>query len=117
MTIARQVMSMLVRRRSGMYGCRGGRRGNLSTFVHCIQIYNSVSKASSRPSLKKLIKRTVYTDHVALLVERKEILLNEFAELAWLGFAKAEEEFEWERSVVAWASEATCQCMAPLWCC
>ncbi|EDR09474.1 uncharacterized protein LACBIDRAFT_319105 [Laccaria bicolor S238N-H82] len=51
-------------------------------------------------TMTKLIKRTVYTDHVALLVERQEILLNELAELARLGFAKAEEE--WERSVVAW---------------
>ncbi|KAG6844100.1 hypothetical protein H0H87_009775 [Tephrocybe sp. NHM501043] len=51
-------------------------------------------------TMSKLIKRTVYTDHVALLVERQEALLAELAVHAKAGFPKAQEE--WEKSVLAW---------------
>ncbi|PFH48181.1 hypothetical protein AMATHDRAFT_150462, partial [Amanita thiersii Skay4041] len=51
-------------------------------------------------TMSKLIKRTVFTDHVQFLVSRQEALLQELAEQARTGFAKAEEE--WEKSVQAW---------------
>ncbi|KIL59783.1 hypothetical protein M378DRAFT_14543 [Amanita muscaria Koide BX008] len=51
-------------------------------------------------TMMKLIKRTVFQDHVKYLVDKQEILLKELTELAKAGFAKAEEE--WEKSVQAW---------------
>ncbi|KAK7062755.1 hypothetical protein VNI00_000244 [Paramarasmius palmivorus] len=51
-------------------------------------------------TMSKLIKRTVFADHTALLVERQETLLKELKRLADEGFAKAEEE--WEKSCQAW---------------
>ncbi|KAG5640685.1 hypothetical protein DXG03_007535 [Asterophora parasitica] len=51
-------------------------------------------------TMSKLIKRTVFQDHIALLTERQDALLVELAAQAKEGFAKAEEE--WERSVLAW---------------
>ncbi|PPQ79331.1 hypothetical protein CVT25_002561 [Psilocybe cyanescens] len=54
----------------------------------------------SCPHTQKLIKRTVFPDHLALLTERQDVLLAQLKQLATEGFAKAEEE--WEKSVVAW---------------
>ncbi|EAU87900.1 hypothetical protein CC1G_01547 [Coprinopsis cinerea okayama7 len=51
-------------------------------------------------TMTKLIKRTVYNDHVALLQERQDELLKQLEELAKAGFAQA--EAEWEKSVAAW---------------
>ncbi|KAF8633056.1 hypothetical protein AX15_001533 [Amanita polypyramis BW_CC] len=51
-------------------------------------------------TMSKLIKRTVFHEHVQFLAERQESLLKELSEQAKAGFAKAEEE--WERSVQAW---------------
>ncbi|KAJ3740139.1 hypothetical protein DFH05DRAFT_1405713 [Lentinula detonsa] len=51
-------------------------------------------------TMSKLIKRTVFSDHVKLLVERQDALLTELKRQADESFAKAEEE--WEKSVVAW---------------
>ncbi|TFK73085.1 hypothetical protein BDN72DRAFT_762326 [Pluteus cervinus] len=51
-------------------------------------------------TMSKLIKRTVYPDHHALLIQRQDALLEELKKEAEQGFAKAEEE--WEKSVVAW---------------
>ncbi|GLB44449.1 putative HPC2 and ubinuclein domain containing protein [Lyophyllum shimeji] len=51
-------------------------------------------------TMSKLIKRTVFQEHTALLMERQEALLAELAEQAKAGFAKAEEE--WEKAVLAW---------------
>ncbi|KAF9529895.1 hypothetical protein CPB83DRAFT_851765 [Crepidotus variabilis] len=51
-------------------------------------------------TMTKLIKRTVFPEHMALLTERQEILLKQLDELAKDGFSKAEEE--WEKSVQAW---------------
>lgn len=51
---------------------------------------------------QKLIKRTVFTDHLTLLTERQDVLLTQLATLAKDGFEKAKEE--WERSVVAWGA-------------
>ncbi|KIM35407.1 hypothetical protein M413DRAFT_449791 [Hebeloma cylindrosporum] len=51
-------------------------------------------------TMTKLIKRTVFPDHLALLTKRQDDLLAQLAELAKAGFTKAEEE--WEKSVVAW---------------
>jgi len=42
----------------------------------------------------------VFTDHLALLTERQDVLLGQLKQMAQDGFAKAEEE--WEKSVVAW---------------
>ncbi|KAH6912235.1 hypothetical protein BKA70DRAFT_1098496 [Coprinopsis sp. MPI-PUGE-AT-0042] len=51
-------------------------------------------------TMTKLIKRTVYPEHVSLLQERQDELLKELEELAKTGFTKAEEE--WQRSVTLW---------------
>ncbi|KAJ3899300.1 hypothetical protein F5879DRAFT_811146 [Lentinula edodes] len=51
-------------------------------------------------TMSKLIKRTVFADHLKLLVERQDALLTELRRQADEGFAKAEDE--WEKSVVAW---------------
>ncbi|KAF8900482.1 hypothetical protein CPB84DRAFT_1680451 [Gymnopilus junonius] len=51
-------------------------------------------------TMTKLIKRTVFGDHLSLLTERQEMLLAQLKVLAHDGFAKAEEE--WEKSVLAW---------------
>ncbi|KAF9480638.1 hypothetical protein BDN70DRAFT_832435 [Pholiota conissans] len=51
-------------------------------------------------TMSKLIKRTVFGDHLTLLTERQDVLLAQLGQLARDGFKKAEEE--WERSVVAW---------------
>lgn len=50
--------------------------------------------------LQKLIKRTIFTDHTKLLVQRQDALLTELKRQAEEGFPKAEEE--WEKSVVTW---------------
>jgi Ubinuclein conserved middle domain len=50
--------------------------------------------------MQKLIKRTIFPDHLALLTERQDELLKQLQELAQAGFAKAEEE--WENGVLAW---------------
>jgi hypothetical protein len=52
--------------------------------------------------MQKLIKRTVFQDHVKYLIEKQDALLKELAEQAKAGFAKAEEE--WEKSVQAWGA-------------
>ncbi|KAG6826944.1 hypothetical protein H0H92_013821 [Tricholoma furcatifolium] len=51
-------------------------------------------------TMSKLIKRTVYPEHIALLVQRQETLLTELKEQADAGFPKAQEE--WEKAVIAW---------------
>ncbi|KAF5340809.1 hypothetical protein D9758_017651 [Tetrapyrgos nigripes] len=50
--------------------------------------------------LQKLIKRTVFSEHTAMIVERQDALLTQLKKEADEGFTKAAEE--WERSVVAW---------------
>ncbi|TFK48152.1 hypothetical protein OE88DRAFT_549061 [Heliocybe sulcata] len=54
----------------------------------------------NRFTMTKLVKRTVFHDHMQLLTERQEVLLQQLAEIAREGFPKAKEE--WERSVAAW---------------
>lgn len=51
-------------------------------------------------TMTKLIKRTVFTDHMKLLQDRQEQLLRELKTLTNEGFQKAEEE--WTKSVIAW---------------
>ncbi|KAK7450105.1 hypothetical protein VKT23_012987 [Stygiomarasmius scandens] len=51
-------------------------------------------------TMTKLIKRTVFAEHIAMLVERQEALLTQLKKDADEGFSRAEEE--WEKSVVAW---------------
>jgi len=55
--------------------------------------------------VQKLIKRTIFSDHIALLTERQEELLKQLQDLAQAGFTKAEEE--WEKSVHAWGKPLT----------
>lgn len=50
--------------------------------------------------VQKLIKRTIWRDHTALLVDRQNALINQLKVLADEGFPKAMEE--WEKSVIAW---------------
>jgi hypothetical protein len=51
-------------------------------------------------TVTKLIKCTVFTDHMKLLQDRQEELLGELKALTSEGFRKAEEE--WVKSVLAW---------------
>ncbi|KAI5121466.1 hypothetical protein M0805_003923 [Coniferiporia weirii] len=51
-------------------------------------------------TMTKLIKRTVYADHQKLLLARQDELLEELAQLADDGFAKAQEEYD--KSVQGW---------------
>ncbi|KAI0076864.1 hypothetical protein K474DRAFT_1675275 [Panus rudis PR-1116 ss-1] len=51
-------------------------------------------------TMLKLIKRTIWRDHVNLLQERQNAILEELRVMAEEGFPKAKEE--WEKSVVAW---------------
>ncbi|KAF8816889.1 hypothetical protein BYT27DRAFT_7333111 [Phlegmacium glaucopus] len=51
-------------------------------------------------TMTKLIKRTVFTDHLALLTERQDALLAQLTQLANEGFSKAKEE--WEKNLVLW---------------
>ncbi|KAL1741791.1 hypothetical protein HDZ31DRAFT_75942 [Schizophyllum fasciatum] len=51
-------------------------------------------------TMTKLIKRTVFHDHIALLTERQEALLAQLKQLADEGFPKAEEDYQ--KSLTAW---------------
>jgi hypothetical protein len=51
---------------------------------------------------QKLIKRTIFTDHLKILTDRQDELLQQLAVLTKEGFSKAQEE--WEKSVVAWGA-------------
>ncbi|EPQ56020.1 hypothetical protein GLOTRDRAFT_76241 [Gloeophyllum trabeum ATCC 11539] len=54
----------------------------------------------NRFTMAKLVKRTIFQDHMRLLAERQEVLLHELAEMAREGFPRAQEE--WEKSVAQW---------------
>ncbi|KAG1733547.1 hypothetical protein EDB19DRAFT_1880057 [Suillus lakei] len=54
----------------------------------------------NRFTMTKLIKRTIFTDHLKILTDRQDELLQQLAGLTKEGFSKAQEE--WEKSVVAW---------------
>ncbi|KAI0062963.1 hypothetical protein BV25DRAFT_1825014 [Artomyces pyxidatus] len=54
----------------------------------------------NRFTMSKLIKRTVFLDHMALLVKRQDELLVELKKMTDEGFAKAQDEYE--RSVQLW---------------
>jgi len=56
--------------------------------------------------LQKLIKRTIFTDHLKILTDRQDELLQQLAVLTEEGFIKAREE--WEKSVVAWGASRPC---------
>ncbi|KAF8553864.1 hypothetical protein OG21DRAFT_1509639 [Imleria badia] len=51
-------------------------------------------------TMTKLIKRTIFSDHLKILTDRQEELLEQLATLTKDGFPKAKEE--WEKSVAAW---------------
>jgi hypothetical protein len=51
---------------------------------------------------QKLIKRTIFTDHLKILTDRQDELLQQLTALTKEGFPKAQEE--WEKSVVAWGA-------------
>ncbi|KAG1838814.1 hypothetical protein DFJ58DRAFT_733637 [Suillus subalutaceus] len=48
------------------------------------------------------IKRTIFADHLKILTDRQDELLQQLAGLTKDGFSKAQEE--WEKSVVAWGA-------------
>ncbi|KAG2064926.1 hypothetical protein BDR04DRAFT_1109359 [Suillus decipiens] len=54
----------------------------------------------NRFTMTKLIKRTIFADHLKILIDRQDELLQQLAGLTKEGFSKAQEE--WEKSVVAW---------------
>ncbi|OJA12665.1 hypothetical protein AZE42_08819 [Rhizopogon vesiculosus] len=54
----------------------------------------------NRFTMTKLIKRTIFTDHLKILTDRQDELLRQLDAFTKEGFQKAQEE--WEKSVVAW---------------
>ncbi|KAH0833881.1 hypothetical protein J3R83DRAFT_11057 [Lanmaoa asiatica] len=54
----------------------------------------------NRFTMTKLIKRTIFHDHLKILMDKQEELLERLATLTKDGFPKAREE--WEKSVAAW---------------
>ncbi|KAG8215144.1 hypothetical protein J3R82DRAFT_8634 [Butyriboletus roseoflavus] len=54
----------------------------------------------NRFTMTKLIKRTIFQDHLKILTDRQDELLEQLATLTKDGFPKAREE--WEKSVAAW---------------
>ncbi|KAG1807962.1 uncharacterized protein BJ212DRAFT_1281275 [Suillus subaureus] len=54
----------------------------------------------NRFTMTKLIKRTIFVDHLKILTDRQDELLQQLTGLTKDGFSKAQEE--WEKSVVAW---------------
>jgi len=50
--------------------------------------------------MTKLIKRTIFADHLALLIERQDVLLAQLTQIANEGFSKAKEE--WEKNLLLW---------------
>ena len=55
-------------------------------------------------TFKKLIKRTIFADHLALLIERQDVLLVQLSQIATEGFSKAKEE--WEKNLLLWGMYA-----------
>ena len=54
-------------------------------------------------NIQKLIKRTIFADHLALLIERQDVLLAELTQIANEGFSKAKEE--WEKNLLLWGTD------------
>jgi hypothetical protein len=52
--------------------------------------------------IQKLIKRQIFPEHMALLVQRQDELLGELKAAADENFPRAKEE--WERTVSAWGN-------------
>jgi hypothetical protein len=63
---------------------------------------------------QKLIRRTIFTDHLKILTDRQDELLQQLAGLTKEGFSKAQEE--WDKSVVAWGASPLIQ-RPPLFVC
>ena len=53
--------------------------------------------------IQKLIKRTIFSDHLALLIERQDDLLAQLTQIANEGFSKAKEE--WEKNLLLWGTD------------
>jgi len=53
--------------------------------------------------MSKLIKRTIFQDHMQVLNQRQTALLEELSTLTREGFSKAQEE--WEKTVVQWEAK------------
>ena len=51
-------------------------------------------------NIQKLIKRTIFSDHLTLLIERQDDLLAQLIQIANEGFSKAKEE--WEKNLLLW---------------
>ena len=56
-------------------------------------------------TFQKLIKRTIFADHLALLIERQDVLLAQLTQIANEGFSKAKEE--WEKNLLLWGTDLT----------
>ena len=62
--------------------------------------------------MQKLIKRQIFPEHMALLVQRQDELLIELKAAADEGFQRAKEE--WERTVTAWGNECFSLSLCPV---
>ena len=51
-----------------------------------------VSCLTTNINIQKLIKQTIFADHLALLIERQDALLAQLTQIANEGFSKAKEE-------------------------
>jgi hypothetical protein len=56
----------------------------------------------NRYTMTKLVKRIVFNDHLAILAERTQLLLDDLRRIALDGFDKAKEEYE--KAVMAWGA-------------
>jgi hypothetical protein len=60
-------------------------------------VHRRCSLTPADQSAQKLIKRTIFHDHTALLNQRQDEILEQLKVLATEGFPKAQEE--WEKSL------------------
>ena len=60
---------------------------------------------SAHVTPQKLIKRTVFADHVKFLTTRQDQLLEQLRELAAGGLDRAKEEYE--KALLAWGASPT----------
>jgi hypothetical protein len=54
-------------------------------------------------NFQKLIKRTIFAVHLALLIERQDVLLAQLTQVPNEGFSKAKEE--WEKNLLLWGTD------------
>ena len=65
-----------------------------------------VSCLTTNINIQKLIKQTIFADHLALLIKRQDALLAQLTQIANEGFSKAKEE--WEKNLLLCGKNLRC---------